>query len=88
MLKKTGFFEKEPTMVETEMKKEIHTKKWHEMVKAIKKKGGAVSAEAVANSRLGKKAFLKSSRRKSGKSKSYKDNYMKLLNVSRNFTKA
>jgi len=37
----------------------VHTKKWHEMVRALRKKGKVKSPEAVATYRLGKKAFLK-----------------------------
>lgn len=62
-------------------RKDIHTKKWHEMVKAIKKKGGARNPEAVANARLGPKAFKKASRRKSNKTKHSK--VKKLIKLSK-----
>ena len=65
------------------MRKKIHTKKWRKMVKAIKKKGGAKNAEAVATSRLGSKSFKKTSRRKSNKSKASKVRKMMKLAKSK-----
>lgn len=67
----------------TKKRKEIHTKKWRDMVKAIKKKGGAVSPEAVASARLGKKSFLKKSRGKSSRGKSGKSKQSKVAKLKK-----
>ena len=37
----------------------VHTKRWHDMVNALKRKGNIKNPEAVATWKLGPKAFLK-----------------------------
>jgi len=42
----------------------VHSKKWHRLVRKLKKEGKVKSPEAVATAKLGAKSYLKYPRRK------------------------